>query len=82
MRNVIIGATLFALGVIVAGSLESSRIASPRPVATEGRSALTTERNRQIVWQHDPWLRRDPWLRQGGAAALYLTRMPAVITGN
>jgi hypothetical protein len=76
MRNVVIGASLFALGVIVAGSLESSRIASPRPVATEGRSALTTERNRQIVWQH------DPWLRQGGAAALHLTRMPAVTTGN
>jgi hypothetical protein len=80
MRNVIIGATLFALGVIVAGSLESSRIASPRPVATEGRSALTTERNRQIGWRHDPW-RHDPWLRQGGAAALHLTRMPAVTTG-
>jgi hypothetical protein len=76
MRNVIIGATLFALGVIVAGSLESSRIASPRPVATEGRNALSTERNRQIGWQH------DPWLRQGGAAALHLTRMPAVTTGN
>jgi hypothetical protein len=76
MRNVIIGATLFALGVIVAGSLESSRIASPRPVATEGRSALATERNRQIGWQH------DAWLRQGGAAALHLTRMPAVTIGN
>jgi hypothetical protein len=75
MRNVIIGATLFALGVIVAGSLESSRIASPRPVATEGRSALNTERNRPIGWQH------DPWLRQGGAAPLHLTRMPAVTTG-
>jgi hypothetical protein len=82
MRNVIIGTTLFALGVIVAGSLESSRIASARPVATEGRSALTTERNRQIVWQQDPWLRPDPWLRQGGAAALHLTRMPPVTTGN
>jgi hypothetical protein len=81
MRNVIIGATLFALGVIVAGSLESSRIASARPVATEGRSALTTERNRQIGWRHDPW-RHDPWLWQGGAAALHLTRMPAVTTGN
>jgi len=76
MRNVIIGATLCALGVIVVGSLESSRIASPRPVATEGRSALTTERNQQIRWQH------DPWLRQGGAAALHLTRMPAVTIGN
>ena len=76
MRNVVIGATLLALGVIVAGSLESARIASPRPVATEGRSALTTERNRQIVWQH------DPWLRPGGAAALHLTRMPAITTGN
>jgi len=86
MRNVIIGATLFALGVIVAGSLESSRIASPGPVATEGRSALTTERNRQIGWRHDPWRhdpwRHDPWLWQGGAAALHLTRMPAVTTGN
>jgi hypothetical protein len=81
MRNVIIGATIFALGVIVAGSLESSRIASPRPVATEGRSALTTERNRQIGWRHDPW-RHDPWLWQGGAAPLHLTRMPAVTTGN
>ena len=29
MRNVVIGATLLALGVIVAGSLESARIASP-----------------------------------------------------
>jgi len=76
MRNVIIGTTLFALGVIVAGSLESSRIASPRSVATEGRGALTTERNRQIVWQH------DPWLRPGGAAAPHLTRMPAVTAGN
>jgi len=76
MRNVIIGATLCALGVIVVGSLESSRIASPRPVATEGRSALTTERNQQIRWQ------QDPWLRQGGAAALHLTRMPAVTIGN
>jgi hypothetical protein len=81
MRNVIIGATLFALGVIVAGSLESSRIASPGPVATEGRSALTTERNRHIGWRHDAW-RHDPWLWQGGAAALHLTRMPAVTTGN
>jgi hypothetical protein len=76
MRSVIIGATLFALGVIVAGSLESARIASPRPVATDGRSALHIERNQQIGWQH------DPWLRQGGAAALQLTRMPAVNTGN
>ena len=75
MRNVIIGATLPALGVIVAGSLESARIASPGPVATEGRSALATERNQQIGWQ------RDPWLWQGGAAALHLTRMPAVTTG-
>jgi hypothetical protein len=81
MRNVIIGAALFALGAIVAGSLESSRIASPRSVATEGRSALTTERNRQIGWRYDPW-RHDPWLWQGGAAALHLTRMPAVTTGN
>ena len=70
------GATLVALGVIVAGSLESARIASPRPVATDGRGALTTERNRQIGWRH------DPWLGQGGAAALQLTRMPAVTTGN
>jgi hypothetical protein len=76
MRNVVIGAILFALGVIVAGSLESSRIASPRLVATEGRSALTTERNRHIGWQY------DPWLPQGGAAALHLTRMSAVTTGN
>jgi hypothetical protein len=76
MRNVIIGATLFALGVIVAGSLESARIASPRPVATDGRGALHIERNQQIGWQH------DPWLRQGGAGALQLTRMPAVNTGN
>ena len=75
MRNVIVGATLVALAVIVAGSLESSRIASPGPVATAGRSGVTTERDRPIVWQH------DPWLRQGGAAALHLTRMP-VITGN
>ena len=75
MRNVVIGATLLALGVIVAGSLESARIASPRPVATEGRSALHTERNQQIGWH-------DPWLRQGGAAALHLTRMPAVTTRN
>jgi hypothetical protein len=75
MRNVVIGATLFALGVIVAGSLESSRIASAGPVATEGRGALTTERNRQIVWRYDPWLRP-------GGAALHLTRMPAVTTGN
>jgi len=77
MRNVIIGVTLLALGVIVAGSLESARIASPRPVATEGRSALHTQRNQQIGWQHDPY---DPWLRQGGAAALHLTRMPAITT--
>jgi hypothetical protein len=76
MRNVIIGATLFALGVILAGSLESSRIATPRPVATDGRSALTTERNLHIGWRH------DPWPRQGGAAALHLTRMFAVTTGN
>jgi len=76
MRNVIIGATLLALGVIVAGSLESARIAIPRPVATEGRSALHTERNQQIGWQHDLWL----W--QGGAAALHLTRMPAITTRN
>jgi hypothetical protein len=75
MRNVVIGATLLALGVIVAGSLESARIASPRPVATEGRSALYTERNQQIGWQHDPWLRQ-------GAAALHLTRMPAVTIRN
>jgi len=54
MRNVIIGATLLALGVIVAGSLESARIASPQPVATEGRSALHAEHNQQIGWQHDP----------------------------
>jgi len=76
MRNVIIGATLLALGVIVAGSLESARIASPQPVATEGRSALHTEHNQQIGWQY------DPWLRQGGAAALHLTRMPAVTPRN
>src|SRR5215831_9226078 len=76
MRNIIIGATLLALGVIVAGSLESARIASPRLVATEGRSALHTEHNQQIGWQH------DPWLRQGGAAALHLTRMPAVTIRN
>jgi hypothetical protein len=75
MRNVIIGASLLTLGVIVAGSLESARIASLRPVATEGRSVLHTGRNQQIGWQH------DPWLRQGGAALL-LTRMPAVTTRN
>jgi hypothetical protein len=76
MRNVVIGASLFALGVIVAGSLESSRMASPRPAATEGRSALTTERNQQIGWRHDPW---PP---QRGAAALHLTGMPTVTTRN
>ena len=75
MRNVVIGATLLALGVIVAGSLESARIASPRPVDTEGRSAIYTERNQQIGWQHVPWLRQ-------GAAALHLTRMPAVTIRN
>jgi hypothetical protein len=36
MRNVIIGATLLALGVIVAGSLESARIASPDPSLLRG----------------------------------------------
>jgi len=75
-RNFIIGATLVALGVMVAGSLESTRIASSRPVATEGRSALHTERNRRLGWQ------QDLWLPQGGAAALHLTRMPTVTSRN
>jgi hypothetical protein len=75
-RNFIIGATLVALGVIVAGSLESARIASSRPAATEGRSALHTERNQQIGWQ------RDLVFPQAGAAALHLTRMPTVTIRN
>jgi hypothetical protein len=70
-RNFIIGLSLVALGVIVAGSLDSARIASPRLAATEGRSPLHAE---QIGWQ------RDLALPQAGAAALHLTRMPPTVT--
>ena len=74
-RNFIIGVSLVALGVIVAGSLDSARIASPRLATTEGRSPLHAERTtRQIGWQ------RDLALPQGGAAALHLTRMPPTVT--
>jgi len=74
-RNVIIGLSLVALGVIVAGSLDSARIASPRLAATEGRGHLHAEpTTRQIGWQ------RDLALPQTGAAALHLTRMPPTVT--
>jgi hypothetical protein len=42
IRNFIIGASLVALGVIVAGSLESARIASPQFAATEEDTARST----------------------------------------
>jgi hypothetical protein len=75
IRHLIIGVSLVALGVIVAGSLDSARIASPRLATTEGRSPLHTERtNRQIGWQ------REFALPRVGAAALYLTRMPPTVT--
>jgi hypothetical protein len=74
-RNFIIGVSLVALGVIVAGSLDSARIASLRLTATEGRGPLHAERaTRQIGWQ------RDLALPQAGAAALHLTRMPPTVT--
>jgi ribosomal protein S3 len=73
IRHFIIGVSLVALGVIVAGSLDSARIASPRLATTEGRSPLHTERaTPQIGWQRA--------LPQAGAAALHLTRMPATVT--
>jgi len=75
MRNFIIGVSLVALGVIVAGSLESARIASSQLATTEGRGPLHAERaTRQIGWQ------RDLALPQAGAAALHLTRMPPTVT--
>jgi hypothetical protein len=75
MRNFIIGVSLVALGVIVAGSLDSARIASPQLATTEGRSPLHSERaSPQIGWQ------RDLALPQAGAASLYLTRMPPTVT--
>jgi hypothetical protein len=75
MRNFIIGVSLVALGVIVAGSLESARIASPRLAATEGRSLFNSERaTPQIGWQ------RDLAFPQAGVAALHLTRMPPTVT--
>ncbi len=74
-RNFIIGLSLVALAVIVAGSLDSARIASPRLATTEGRSPLHSERAiPQIGWQ------RDLALPQPGAAALHLTRMPPTVT--
>lgn len=77
MRNFIIGVSLVALGVIVAGSLDSARIASPRLATTEGRGLLHSERAiPQIGWQ------RDLALPQAGAAALHLTRMPPTVTSG
>jgi hypothetical protein len=77
IRNFIIGASLVALGVIVAGSLDSARIASPQLATTEGRSPIRTDRAaRQIGWQ------RDLVLPQGGTAAVQLTRMPKIASGK
>jgi hypothetical protein len=74
MRNFIIGVSLVALGVIVAGSLESARIASPRLATTEGRGLFQSDRaTPQIGWQ------RDLALPQAGAPALHLTRMPPTV---
>src|SRR5262249_30817526 len=76
-RNFIIGVSLVALGVIVAGSLDSTRIASLRLTATEGRGPLHAERaTRQIGWQP------DLALPQSGAAALHLARMPPTRTSS
>ncbi len=75
MRNFIIGVSLVALGVIVAGSLDSARIASPRLLSTEGRSLVHSERAApQIGWQ------RDLAFPQTGGGALHLTRMPPTVT--
>ena len=75
MRNFIIGVSLVALGVIVAGSLESARIASSQLATTEGRGLLNSERaTPQIGWRH------DLVFPQAGAAALHLTRMPPTVT--
>jgi len=49
MRNVIIGTTLFALGVIVAGSLESSRIASADLSLLKGAAPSTPSATGQSV---------------------------------
>jgi hypothetical protein len=75
MRNFIIGVSLVALGVIVAGSLDSARIASPRLVSTEGRSLLNSDHaTPQTGWQ------RDLAFPQPGGGALNLTRMPPTVT--
>src|SRR5262249_61505949 len=74
MRNFIIGVSLVTLGVIVAGSLDSARIASPRLASTEGRGLLHSERaTPQIGWQ------RDLAFPQAGGGPLNLTRMPPTV---
>jgi hypothetical protein len=74
MRNFIIGVSLVALGVIVAGSLDSARIASPRLATTEGRGPLHSDpATAQIGWQ------RDLAFPQAGGGALNLTRMPPTV---
>jgi hypothetical protein len=75
MRNFIVGVSLVALGVIVAGSLESARTASSQLATTEGRGPLHGDpATAQIGWQ------RDLAFPQAGAAALHLTRMPPTVT--
>jgi hypothetical protein len=77
VRNFIIGASLVALGLIVAGSLDSVRIASPRFATSDGASPIYTRyTTRQIGWQ------RDLALPQAGAAALQLTRVPKITSGK
>jgi hypothetical protein len=77
IRNFIIGASLVALGVIVAGSLESARIASPQFAAAEGRSPFHAEHTaQQIGWQ------RNFVLPQAGAAVRPLARIPRIASGK
>jgi hypothetical protein len=70
--HLLIGASLVALGVIVAGSLDSVRVASLELARAEERVPVELERTaRQIGWPV-----------QGGAAVEQLRRMPKIISGK
>ena len=77
IKNVIIGLSLIALGVIVVGSLDAARTAAPNFAMPNGASLINEQRAaRQVGWQ------RALALSQVGRARLQPTRMPTLGVKN
>ena len=77
IKNVIIGLSLIALGVIMVGSLDAARTAAPNFAMPNGGSLINEHRAvRQVDWQ------RELALSQAGRARLQPMRMPTLGVKN